>query len=152
MEKLTASQIRARIISSTGERDEEDDWEIAFARCVGEFGARDVLIAWAVAQDQYDDDAVFHAHELDDVIRVSYRQQWTTPAYFAEYVAEGETEMGDPEESKGRAWFLENYGEFIDWNASAESPKMANAYSMIMLDPKKSRVVHAFRDDDLRES
>lgn len=146
-EQLTAAQIRTRLESDQyGYHDDGDDWDYALAELLRMYGL-DVAIAWTYAHEQHDKDVTFSPDDIDNDFQRVYQQQWDTAAEFAQHVAEGETEMGDPEESKGRAWFLENYSEFIDWQRFAESPKIGNSYSLIMLDPENSRVVYAFEMD-----
>lgn len=149
---LTAAQIRARIEANEyGYHEDGNDWDYELAELLAG-NELDAVTAWTHAQEQFDSDAVFSPSDIHEAFRESYRQQWDTKAEFARWVADDEADMGDKEEeSKGRRWFLKHYGEFIDWDKFAESPQLVNTYSLIMLDPQNSRVVHAFQDNQLRE-
>lgn len=149
-DRLTAIQIRARLTSrdnvySPDGSPQNDAWGEVFAALSND--GLNHLIAWTYAQDDYDSTEPLSPEEFAESFERTYRQAWETPAAFAKHVAEDESETTDPEESKGRAWFLENYGEFIDWDASAESDKITDSYMLIMFDAKNSREVHVFEMD-----
>ncbi len=149
---LTAAQIRARIEADQyGYHDGGDDWDYEIAELLSK-NSVDAVHAWTHAQEQFDNDALFEPEEIAEAFLDTYRQQWDTAADFARQVAEDETTGGDPEEAKGRAWFLEHYSEFIDWDAFAASPQVVDTYTLVMLDQENSRVVHAFAEYNLRES
>lgn len=145
MTSLNAEQIRGRIVQGYDPNHEDaDEWDEVLYRLSNCDGEEPAMIALTIAQEQHDEDATFDPEGFNDLFQRTFRGRHETAAKFAEHVAEGETEMGDEEEQKGRAWFLENYGEFIDWQKFAESPQIVNTYSLIMLDPENSREVHAF--------
>lgn len=143
-EQLTAAQIRVRLESNLyGYHEGGDDWDYELAELLSAQDL-DAAIAWTHATEQHDSDTTFGPDDIADDFQRVYRECWENATEFAQHVAEGETEMGDPEESKGRAWFLEHYGRYINWQEFAESPEIVGTYSMIMLDPENSREVHAF--------
>lgn len=145
MNKLTAAQIRARIAEGYDiDREDGDEWDEVLFRLSNCDGEEPAMIALTHAQEEYDEDETFDPEEFNELFQRKFRGTHETAAAFAEHVATGETEMGDPEEAKGRAWFLENYGRYIDWQQFADSPAITGTYELIMLDPENSREVHAF--------
>lgn len=141
---LHPARIRALLTSDTRDMDAPtQDWVDTFDQMIDQHGT-DALVALTHAQEQHDKDETFDPDGFEELFQRTYRQCWKTAAKFAEHVAEGETEMGDEEERKGRAWFLEKYGRYIDWQEFADSPEIVGTYTMIMLDPESSREVHVF--------
>lgn len=144
MTSLNSAQIRERIaFGYDPSREDADAWDVALDE-INETHGENPMIALTYAQEQHEKDETFDPEEFSDLLQRTYRQCWETAAKFAEHVAEDEAEMGDPEEAKGRVWFLEKYGRFIDWQEFADSPEIVNTYSLVSLDPENSREVYAF--------
>lgn len=142
---LTADPLIRKMDAPTSE------WVEVLADMIGERQGSAPLIAWTYAQELYAGrtsiEQEFDPEEFAESFERIYRQKHETAAAFAEHEANQETEMGGEAEQRARAWFMERYGRYTDWEQVAGSPVITDSFTLIALDPENSRIVHAFEMD-----